>query len=167
MSRDSCRTRSRTRVTGTPCTYSACRTEGSHGRSPDAITKSRGFHFHQWAWVDLNYRPHAYQIRAGRWRPLESGGFHRFCAGGRWPALLQVLSQLSRHPERTRPPPDPGPGDCAIAGTGVGPGVEPHAGLLAPRPPSSSSSQSSSWQSLRATHPHPQVPPLVRGGVNG
>ena len=23
---------------------------------------NQGFDFHKWAWVDLNYRPHAYQI---------------------------------------------------------------------------------------------------------
>ena len=32
-------------------------------RNPAQSPKTkRGFYFHQWAWVDSNYRPHAYQI---------------------------------------------------------------------------------------------------------
>ena len=29
--------------------------------APTTHMCSRGNDFHQWAWVDLNYRPHAYQ----------------------------------------------------------------------------------------------------------
>ena len=58
-------------------------------RSPKT---KQGFNLHQWAWVDSNYRPQAYQISAGRSWALETGGFGRICARGRSPALASAVT---------------------------------------------------------------------------
>ena len=33
----------------------------SYSKSPAGHNAVRGLHFQQWAWVDSNYRPHAYR----------------------------------------------------------------------------------------------------------
>ena len=47
----------------------------------------------KWAWVELNYRPHAYQTETERWPALlavDSAKLTRYVADWRWLALAGV-----------------------------------------------------------------------------
>jgi hypothetical protein len=51
--------------------------------------------FDEWAWVELNYRPHAYQTAAERWPAMTSVDFPRFrpyLADRRWLALAPFVT---------------------------------------------------------------------------
>ena len=49
-------------------------------QSPAGCKALRSFHFQQWAWVDSNYRPQAYQISAERWWAMFPRGLERLSA---------------------------------------------------------------------------------------
>ncbi len=76
-----------------------------YSKTPEGPKALRGFYLIQWAWVDSNYRPHAYQISAERswalvgarerWNQGNLADSALAGASQRGPATIQVLLQLS------------------------------------------------------------------------
>ncbi len=70
-------------------------------QSPQDPKALEGFILYEWAWVDSNYRSHAYQICAERSWALVSAGKYGVLADSalvsasqRWWAMIQVVIQL-------------------------------------------------------------------------
>jgi hypothetical protein len=53
-------------------------TPGMLPEAPPSRKLWRGIYIEIWAWVELNYRPHAYQTAAGRWVALTGVDFLGF-----------------------------------------------------------------------------------------
>ena len=64
-------------------------------RSPAERSTLAGHPHRIWAWVELNYRPHAYQTETERWPALlavDSAKLTRYVADWRWLALTRFVT---------------------------------------------------------------------------